>query len=148
MQTKNNQTAIAKNLFDLLNQKVKKVNKKSTLQKLDAKDLKTIEHLEVMLGVYAVENIVIYKIFISADILIKGAYKQYNIISNALLNKNKDKKEKIAPKINIYNNQDNGKFYNTVIQFVKNKLNENDDLKPGEYILTGFKLGDLLEVEI
>ena len=148
MQTKNNQTAISKNLFDLLNQKVKKVNKKSTLQKLDAKDLKTIEHLEVMLGVYAVENIVIYKIFISADILIKGAYKQYNIISNALLNKNKDKKEKIAPKINIYNNQDNGKFYNTVIQFVKNKLNENDDLKPGEYILTGFKLGDLLEVEI
>jgi len=148
MQTKNNQTAISKNLFDLLNQKVQKVNKKSYLKELK-EELKDIKSLGIILGVYNVKdddgnNFLIYKIFVESDLLIKGAYREYILISNALLKKNINKE--VASKINIYNANNNEKLIQTFIEFVKNKL--DGDLKPGEYILTGFKLGDLLEVEI
>jgi len=147
----NQNQAISKNLFDLLNQKVVKVHKKSTLIELKENDLKELKDLEIILGVYRVytdnnDAFLVYKIFVNSDLMIKGSYKEYNIISNALLNKNKDK-ENISNKVNIYSNQDNQKLQNTIIYFVKNKLNE-EELKPGEYILQGFKLIDLLEIEI
>lgn len=142
---------ISKNLFDLLSQKVIKVNKKSTLQQLKENDFKELKNFDIILGVYSCKNdngdaFLVYKIFISSDAMIKGSYKEFNLIANALLSKNKDK-EKVQAKINIYNQQDNEKFYNTITEFVKNKLNE-DDIKPGEYILQGLKLADLLEIEI
>ena len=148
MQTKNNQTAISKNLFDLLNQKVQKVNKKSYLKELK-EELKDIKSLGIILGVYNVKdddgnNFLIYKIFVESDLLIKGAYREYILISNALLKKNINKE--VASKINIYNANNNEKLIQTFIEFVKNKL--DGDLKPGEYILSGLTLGELLEVEI
>ena len=139
-------TNISKNLFDFLAAKVVKINKKSTLQPL--KDIEDLQNLQVVLGVYNISNetgtFTVFKIFVESDAMVKGSFKCWNIISNALLAKNKDKK--VAPKINIYNQNDNNKFYNTIIQFVKNK-NVND-IQPGEYILQGLKLGDLLEIEI
>ena len=142
--------SISKNLLELLNEKVTKVNKKSTLTALNQNDIKDLKNLEIILGVYRVfndnkaESFLVYKIFVPSDAMIKGSYREFNLIANALLSKNKDKK--VTAKINIYN-QNNEKFTTTIIEFVKNKLNE-DDIKPGEYILQGLKLGDLLEIEI
>lgn len=143
---------ISKSLLRLLNEKVTKINKKSLLKELKEQDIKDLKSYEVILGVYKIEdsngNFLVYKIFISSDLQIKGSYKEYNLIANALLTKNAGR-EKIAAKINIYNSINNNKFLNTFVEFVKNKLNiEDDDLKPGEYILQGLKLGDLLEIEI
>lgn len=145
------QASISKGLFDLLSKKVIKVNKKSTLQQLKENDIKELKNFNIILGVYSCKNdnndaFLVYKIFISSDAIIKGSYKEFNLISNALLSKNKEK-EKVTAKINIYNRQDNDKFYNTIIQFVKNKLND-EDIKHGEYELQGLKLADLLEIEI
>ena len=146
---KNDQT-ISKNLFDLLNAKVSKINKKNSLIELKENDLKELKDLEVVFGVYSCKNIegetfIVYKIFIVSDLLVKGSYKQYNIIHNSLLTKNKDKK--VSNKINIYNNQNNEKYLNTFINFIKSKTN-TDDIQPGEYTLQGLKLGDLLVIEI
>ena len=147
---KNNQT-ISKNLFELLTKKVVKVNKKSILITLKKEEIKDITGLDVIMGVYSCKSedgntlFTVYKIFVVSDALVKGSYNEYNLISNALLQKNKDKK--VSNKINIYNNQNNEKYLNTFIEFLKSKTN-TDDIKPGEYILQGLKLGDLLEIEI
>ena len=146
---KNQQSeSVSKSLFNLLNQKVKAINKKSNLRKLEEKELNDIKALDVVLGVYSCRDndnneFLVYKIFVVSDVLIKGSYKSYNIISNSLLAKNKDKE--VTKKVNIYNHQ-NEIFINTFIEFIKNKL--NDDPKPGEYILQGLKLVDLLEVDL
>ena len=147
---KNQQSeSVSKSLFNLLNQKVKAINKKSNLRKLEENELNDIKALDVVLGVYSCRDndnneFLVYKIFVVSDVLIKGSYKSYNIISNSLLAKNKDKE--VTKKVNIYNHQ-NEIFINTFIEFIKNKLNE-ENIKPGEYILQGLKLCDLLEIEI
>ena len=148
-----NTKKISQSLFDLLNEKVKAINKKSTLQRLLEKDIKELKSLEIVVGVYSCKDdnnndFLVYKIFIISNLLVKGYHKEFNLISNALLSKNKNKdKERIAAKINIYHNSNNQLFYDTIIKFVCNKINE-EDLKQGEYILEGLKLGDLLEIEI
>ena len=146
----NNAQAISENLYGLLEKKVSKISKKSTLQMLQLDDLQELKNKEIILGIYSCQNenetFIVHKIFIDSDIMIKGSYKQYNIISNALLQKNKNK-EKITQKVNIYNNQDNEKLCNTFVEFIKNKLNE-DNIAPGEYLLAGLKLQDLLDLEI
>jgi len=143
------QTSISKNLLNLLSEKVVKVSKKSTLIQLKENDIKGIKDLNLIFGVYECKNedstFMVYKIFVNSDLMIKGSYKEFNLIHNALLTKNKDKK--VSEKINIYNSSNHQKFITTVIEFVKNKLNEND-IKHGEYELQGLKLGDLLEIEI
>jgi len=146
----NQNETISKSLLHLLNEKVKGISKKSNLKTLNDNDIKDLKGLDVVLGVYECRNelnneiFLVYKIFIVSDVMIKGSYKGFNLISNQLLSKNKDKQ--VAAKVNIYH-QDNQKMYNTFIEFIKNKLNE-EELKPGEYILQGFKLIDLLEIEI
>ena len=142
--------SISNSLLHLLNEKVKGISKKSTLKTLQLDDLQELKNKEIILGIYSCQNesstFLVYKIFVNSSILIKGSYKEYNIISNALLLKNKDK-ENITQKVNLYNNKNNKVFYDTLIQFVKDKINDGD-LKPGEYILKGLLLGDLLEIEI
>jgi len=145
----NDVQAISKNLYGLLEKKVSKISKKSTLQQLKENDIQELKNHNIIFGVYSCKNelnddaFLVYKIFIQSDLMIKGSYKCWNIIANALLTKNKDKE--VASKINIYNQQDNAKLLNTFMQFIKSKTNE--DIKPGEYILAGLKLGDLLEIE-
>jgi len=147
---KNDQT-ISKNLFELLTKKVSKINKRNNLKALNQNDIKQIKDLDVILGVYSCsgddkEIFLVYKVFISSDLLLKGSFKQYNLIANSLLKKNQGR-DKITPKINIYNNVNNESFLNTFIEFIKNKLNQ-ENLDPGEYEMQGLKLGDLLELEI
>ena len=143
---------ISSNLLALLNQKVQTIKKNSFLTQLKKEEIKDLMNLEIILGVYRVfndneaETFLVYKIFVPSDALVKGAYKDFNLIANGLLKKNQNK-EKTASKINIYHNINNNKFYDTIIEFVKSKI-AVEELSPGEYILQGLKLGDLLETAI
>lgn len=144
--------SISKNLLKLLNEKVQTIKKNSFLSQLKKEEIEDLINLEIILGVYRVfndneaESFLVYKIFVPSDALVKGAYKDFNLIANSLLKKNQNK-EKTATKINIYHNTNNNKFYNTIIEFVKSKM-AVEVVSPGEYILQGLKLGDLLETAI